>query len=157
MPLALGLAALVTLLDQIGKWLILGVVMNPPRVIEVTGFFNLALVFNTGVSFGFFGGDAPWKPWALSLLALLIVAALLIWLHREPSRILAIAVGLTTGGALGNVVDRLRYSAVVDFFDFHLGGWHWPAFNLADAAIALGVALIVVDGLLPAGRGGKKA
>ncbi|HSR72284.1 MAG TPA: signal peptidase II [Kiloniellales bacterium] len=154
---ALGLAALVILLDQITKWLILGVVMVPPRTIEVTGFFNLVLVFNTGVSFGLFGGEAAWKPYAFGLLALAVSGGLLVWLWRNPQRLPAFAVGLIIGGALGNVIDRLRFAAVVDFLDFHLAGWHWPAFNLADAAITLGVALLVVDGLFLEGRRGKKA
>lgn len=145
--LALALAALVVLLDQISKWVILAFVMQPPRVIEVTGFFNLVLAYNTGVSFGILGGEAAWKPWGLSLLALAIVAGLFYWLRRQPDRRLAVAVGLVAGGAVGNVIDRLHQPGVVDFLDFHLSGWHWPAFNLADSGISIGVVILVLDGL----------
>ncbi len=147
MRLALGLAAAVILADQVSKWAVLTFVMNPPRVLEVTGFFNLVLVYNTGVSFGLLGGGGAWMPWALSVFALLIVAALFVWLRREPGRPLALAVGLVAGGELGNEIDRMHQPGVVDFLDFHLGGWHWPAFNLADSAITVGVVLLVFDGL----------
>ncbi len=146
--LALAVAAAVIVLDQASKWVLLAWLMDPPRPIEVTGFFNLVLTFNTGVSFGLFGGSAAaWKPWALGALALAVSGALLYWLARQPERFLALALGLIVGGALGNAIDRARLSAVVDFLDFHLGGWHWPAFNLADSAITVGVALLVFDGL----------
>jgi len=152
--LGLAIAALVILLDQLSKWLILAVVMQPPRVIEVTGFFNLVLTLNTGVSFGLLGGDATWRPWILSGLSLVIAAALLVWLRRQRHWLPALAIGLIVGGAIGNVVDRLRFGGVVDFLDFHLAGWHWYTFNLADSAISVGVVLLLADGLFPqAGRG----
>ena len=146
--LALALAVVVLALDQASKWVILTQVMAPPRVVEVTGFFNLVLTYNTGVSFGLFGGAAaPWKPWALGGLALAVSAGLLYWLAREPERLLGLAVGLIVGGALGNALDRAHQPGVVDFLDFHLAGWHWPAFNLADSSIFLGVAILIFDGL----------
>ncbi|MFQ5773121.1 MAG: signal peptidase II [Kiloniellaceae bacterium] len=153
---ALAVAAAVVLLDQASKWVILAAVMQPPRVIEVTGFFNLVLTYNTGISFGMLRGTAPWQAWALVALALAVVAGLFMWLRRQPDPLLAVAVGLVAGGALGNVVDRMRLAAVVDFLDFHLGAWHWPAFNLADSAITMGVALLVFDGLFREARGSKK-
>ena len=145
--LALALAAVVLVLDQASKWVILTQVMDPPRVVEVTGFFNLILTYNTGVSFGLFGGPAAWKPWALGGLALAVSAGLLYWLARQPERLLGLAIGLIVGGALGNALDRAHQPGVVDFLDFHLAGWHWPAFNLADSSIFLGVAILVFDGL----------
>ncbi len=146
--LALALAAVVLVLDQASKWVILTQVMDPPRVVEVTGFFNLVLTYNTGVSFGLLGGAAAaWKPWALGGLALAVSAGLLYWLTRQPERLLGLAVGLIVGGALGNALDRAHQPGVVDFLDFHLAGWHWPAFNLADSSIFLGVAILVFDGL----------
>jgi signal peptidase II len=146
--LALVLAAVVLALDQASKWVILTQVMDPPRVIEVTGFFNLVLTYNTGVSFGLFGGAAAaWKPWALGGLALAVSAGLLYWLARQPERLLSLAVGLIVGGALGNALDRAHQPGVVDFLDFYLAGWHWPAFNLADSSIFLGVAILIFDGL----------
>jgi len=146
---ALTLAALIIVLDQASKWLILQVVMQPPRVIEVTGFFNLVLTFNTGVSFGLLDNDSPWGPWLLSGLAVAIVIGLLIWLRQQSHLLPALAIGLIVGGALGNVIDRMHQPGVVDFLDFHLSGWHWPAFNVADSAITVGVALLLYDGFFP--------
>ena len=154
--LALTVAAGALVLDQASKWAIAEFVMDPPRVIEVTGFFNLVLVYNTGVSFGLFGEQTAWKPWALGALAFAVSGALLYWLRREPERLLALAVGLIVGGAMGNVVDRVRLGAVMDFLDFHLGTWHWPAFNLADSAITIGVAFLVFDGLFRERRRSNK-
>ncbi len=154
--LALSVAAAVLVLDQASKWAIEEFVMDPPRVIEVTGFFSLVLVHNTGVSFGLFGEQTAWKPWVLGALAIAVSGALLYWLRREPERFVALGVGLIVGGALGNVVDRVRLGAVMDFLDLHLGTWHWPAFNLADSAITIGVAFLVFDGLFRERRRSKK-
>ncbi|WP_340115846.1 signal peptidase II [Pelagibius sp. 7325] len=161
MQSALYLATAVLLGDQISKWVILKVVMQPPRVIEVTGFFNLVLTYNTGVSFGMFQGDAAWKPFLLIAVNVIVSLGLLVWLRKESragtgAGLLPVAVGLVVGGALGNAVDRLYLPGVADFLDFHLAGWHWPAFNLADSAIVCGVVLIVADGLFQPGRRSKK-
>jgi len=161
MQRALYLATAVLLADQLSKWVILKVVMQPPRVIEITGFFNLVLTYNTGVSFGMFQGDAAWKPFFLVAVNVVVSLGLLVWLHKEArsgagAGLLPVAVGLVVGGALGNAVDRLYLPGVADFLDFHLAGWHWPAFNLADSAIVCGVVLIVADGLFQPGRRGKK-
>ena len=139
---------MVLVLDQASKWVVLTQFMDPPRAIEVTGFFNLVLSYNDGVSFGLFSGSASvWKAWALGGLAVVVSAGLLYWLAREPERLLGLAVGLIVGGALGNALDRAHQPGVVDFLDFHLFGWHWPAFNVADSSIFLGVAILVFDGL----------
>ena len=161
MQSALYLATAVLLGDQLSKWVILKAVMQPPRVIEITGFFNLVLTYNTGVSFGMFQGDAAWKPFFLIAVNVVVSLGLLVWLHKESrsgagAGLLPVAVGLVVGGALGNAVDRLYLPGVADFLDFHLAGWHWPAFNLADSAIVCGVILIVADGLFQPGRRGKK-
>lgn len=153
LPRALALAAVVVVLDQLSKWLILTEVMAPPRVIEVTGFFNLVLAFNRGVSFGLLASDYAWKPYLLAGLALLVVGLLLHWLRRQQGWVPAVAVGLIVGGAVGNVVDRFVHGAVVDFLDFHLAGWHWPAFNLADTAIVCGVGLLLADSLFGSAHG----
>lgn len=141
----LVVAAGVALLDQVSKLVILEGILDPPRVIQVTPFFNLVVVWNRGISFGIFDSGAAWMPVVLSVLALIITVALVIWLRRTDRRLTAIAIGLVIGGALGNVIDRVRFGAVLDFLDFHAFGWHWPAFNVADSAITIGVVLILLD------------
>ncbi|MEE8334435.1 MAG: signal peptidase II, partial [Alphaproteobacteria bacterium] len=131
--------------DQLSKWWILAVVMNPPELYSLTSFFNIVLVWNRGASFGMFGSAPGWVSWALAAFAVMIAIALLIWMRLAKSRLLTAALGLVAGGALGNVVDRVRFGAVVDFLDFHVGAWHWPAFNVADAAITIGVMLLILD------------
>jgi signal peptidase II len=146
--LGLSIALLLLGLDQLTKWVALDLLDLAARPIAVTPFFNLVMVWNKGVSFGMLVSLGSLAPWLLSGLALAVVVALLFWLRRSEHAMMAIGLGLVIGGALGNVVDRLRYGAVVDFLDFHLAGYHWPAFNLADAGICVGAGLIVVDGLL---------
>ena len=149
--LGLSLAALVVGLDQASKWWILADVMDPPRVIPVTPFFNIVVVWNRGVSFGILNQESAWVPWLLSALAAAICVVLFIWLRRADGRWLAGGLGLIIGGALGNVIDRVRFGAVFDFLDVHAAGYHWPAFNVADAAITVGVATLLIDSLI-AGR-----
>ena len=146
--LGLTVALVLLGLDQLTKWAALDVLDLAARPIAVTPFFNLVMVWNRGVSFGMLDALGAVAPWLLSGLALAVVIGLLLWLRRSEHAMMAIGLGLVIGGALGNVIDRLRYGAVVDFLDFHLAGWHWPAFNLADAGICVGAGLIVVDGLL---------
>jgi signal peptidase II len=148
-PFTAGALAVVLtiLLDQLSKWWILTIVMNPPKRIPLIEFFSLVLVYNRGVSFGIFNDAPDWARWALIVFAALIAAALLIWMRYAESRLLALALGFVAGGAIGNVIDRVYYGAVVDFLDFHVGAWHWPAFNVADSAITIGVALLIVDSL----------
>lgn len=138
-------AAVSLALDQASKWLMLLAVMDPPRVIEVTGFLNLVLVWNRGVSFGMFSDGVP--AWALGLFGAVVVALLLVWLGKAENRRIAIGLGLVIGGAAGNIIDRAVHGAVVDFLDFHYAGWHWPAFNIADSAICVGVGLLLLDSL----------
>jgi signal peptidase II len=137
----------VLVIDQLSKWWILAVVMDPPRQIVLTPFLNFVLVYNRGVSFGMFGAAPQWMPWVLTVFALAIAVGLGIWLRRAGDNWLAAGLGLVIGGAVGNVVDRLRFGAVVDFIDVHAAGWHWPAFNVADSAITAGVALLLFDAL----------
>jgi len=154
-PLAAGLAvaALVAAADQATKAWVLAFFTAPdaPPWVAVTSVLNLVLVWNRGVSFGMLG-DGAVTPWALGLVAAAIVVALVIWMHRAESRGLAAALGLIVGGAIGNIIDRLAHGAVVDFVDVHYGGWHWPAFNLADSAITLGVAWLVFDSFVGGSR-----
>ena len=146
LPIALG----GFLLDQATKWLVLNHVMNPPQVIPVTDFFNLVLGFNTGVSFGLFG-QAP--AWILMVFTFAIVAGLLGWIKRTDNRLTAAALGLIVGGALGNLLDRLRQGAVTDFLDFYIGSYHWPAFNLADVAIVCGAGLLLLESIFARDEG----
>lgn len=149
----LATAVVVAILDQLSKAAVLahfaGRAFDADRV---TPFFNLVLTFNRGMSFGLFNtgpGDRSAADTLLfSLGAVIIVVGLIYWLKRVSSPLLAVAIGLIVGGAIGNVADRIRHGAVVDFLDFHIGYWHWPAFNLADSAICLGVAVMLLDGLL---------
>ena len=147
LPLGLGCAAIVIALDQLSKWVILTEVMDPPRIIEVTGFFNFVLVGNRGVSFGLFASDAWWVQPAFATFAMLISVILGFWMRRAENRFLAVSLGLVIGGALGNAIDRLAHKAVIDFLDFHVAGYHWPAFNIADSAITVGVIFIIAEGL----------
>jgi len=152
MKRVLAIALIVAALDQLSKVivrdsLVLGV---PVEVIE--GFFNLTLVMNPGLAFGLLGGvPAPWR-WIVAVLSLIA----LVVLARVALRVLPtggwqgiVAIGLIFGGALGNLVDRARFGAVVDFVDVHLYGYHWPAFNVADSAITVGVALLAFRLLVP--------
>jgi signal peptidase II len=141
----LAIAGLVVVLDQLTKWAVLSLL---DRAIALTPFFNLVVVWNRGVSFGMFDSAGGLGPWVLSGLALAVVVLLLGWLRRVNEFITAAGLGLIIGGAVGNVIDRARFGAVVDFLDFHALGWHWPAFNLADSAIFVGAVLLLVDGLL---------
>ncbi len=145
--LGLAIAAAVAAVDQLVKWWIIGWLVEPPGFVEVLPFFNLVMVWNRGVSFGLLG-DADLAPYLMAGIAGLVVIVLVIWLAGVSERLLAASIGLIIGGALGNIVDRLVYGAVADFVDVHAGGYHWPAFNVADAAITVGVAVMLIDGLL---------
>ena len=153
---ALGLEAAVTIVgfDQVSKAWLLDYLTAPSRVVELAPFVSLVPVWNTGISFGLFA-DLAMGGVELAIVALAIVAGLLWWLARIETRMAGCAIGLVVGGALGNVIDRLRFGAVFDFLDLHWGDWHWPAFNLADAAITVGVVLLLLDGLFPTARSVK--
>ncbi len=148
--LGLVVAAAVLVLDQATKMIFLYVfdTMGAPLVSVIPGFFDLAMVWNRGVSFGMFATGGDLGQWLLGAFALAVTVGLVAWLWRATTRWVALALGLTIGGAIGNVIDRARYGAVFDFLDFHVGDWHWPAFNMADTAIALGVAGLVLATLL---------
>ena len=141
----LALAALVIVLDQVTKQWVVGSFRLMESVPE-TSFFNLVLVLNPGASFSFLAGAGGWQKWFFIVLALAVSAWLLVMLRQHAAeRLLPVALSLILGGALGNVIDRLRFDAVVDFLDFHFAGYHWPAFNVADSAITIGVALMLLQ------------
>ena len=141
----LGQAALVIVLDQFSKLWVLSALKYGERI-EVTPFFNLVLVFNPGAAFSFLSDAGGWQRWFFIVLALAVSVWLTLLIRQHASeRLLPLAAALILGGALGNVIDRIRFGAVVDFLDVHAAGWHWPAFNVADSAISVGVVLLVVQ------------
>ncbi|WP_341896242.1 signal peptidase II [Ferrovibrio terrae] len=143
------LAVAILVADQISKLFFLDLMQQNPAGIVVTPFFNLVMVWNSGVSFGLFQEDSDFRSWTLIGVALGVLVWLGLWLWRCQSGLVAAALGLIIGGAIGNVIDRLRFGAVFDFLDFHAFGQHWPAFNLADSAIVVGVVLLLIDGFRP--------
>ncbi len=149
---ALTIAILVLILDQASKWAILHLVMDPPRVIEVTGFFNLVLAYNRGVSFGLFSNDWSLGPYVLAGIAFVIACGVIFWVRSQRSVLPLLAAGMIVGGAVGNLIDRLVHGAVVDFLDLHLSGYHWPAFNVADCGVVIGVLLLLYDSLFGSRR-----
>ena len=139
-------SALIILADQATKAIALGR-LAPGERLEVTGFFNLVLAFNKGAAFSFLAGAGGWQTPLLAAFAVAASIVVSVLLVRSPGRMLFCAgLALILGGALGNLIDRLRFGHVVDFLDFHAGGWHWPAFNVADSAISVGAVLLIVDG-----------
>lgn len=138
-------------LDQASKFWLLSAMLKLPaedRAITVTNFFNIVLAMNRGVSFGLFNDGGARNGLVFSILAAAMISALIVWLYRCETKLLVAGVGFVIGGAIGNVLDRLRLGGVVDFLDFHAGTIHFWAFNLADSAITLGVGLMIVDSLL---------
>jgi signal peptidase II len=152
-----GLALAIILADQLTKWIVLGH-FAPGEGRVVTGFFNLVLVFNRGAAFSFLAQAGGWQAplfIGFALVAALVVSGLIL---RDPQkRLLCLGLALVLGGALGNVVDRLRFGHVVDFLDFHAFGAHWPAFNVADSAISVGALLLVIDSFLPRAKDHRAA
>lgn len=146
---ALFAAFLIIAADQAYKLYMLTEVMNPPRVIEVLPFFDLVMYWNRGVSFSLFAHEAEFMPYVLSAVALAVVSFLMMLLRQADDRLTALSIGLIIGGALGNVIDRLLYGAVADFFYFNYGEWWFPAFNIADAAITLGAIGFILRSLFP--------
>jgi len=147
----IGSAAAVVGIDQFSKYMVLqhfGETGCVDRREPVTGFLDLVLTCNRGMSFGLFNSGGGLSVPLFALAAAAIVAILIFWLSRVRGDILSNAIGLIIGGAIGNVIDRLRLGGVVDFLYFHLGSWYWPAFNLADSAICLGVLTMLFEGLL---------
>ena len=143
----LWLAGVLVLLDQISKWVVLGT-LQPGETRYVAPFWNWVLTFNPGAAFSFLSDAGGWQRWFFTLLALGVSGWIVVMLrqHRNEFR-LSLALTLVLGGAVGNVIDRLRFGAVVDFIQWHIAGYYWPAFNLADSAICLGAALLLLDQL----------
>ena len=148
-----GLSALVVLLDQVVKFLVFRVLMGEQAEIPVLPFFSLVKRYNTGISFSILATDHAIGPWVFALLATIIAFGLLIWLSQTADKVPATGLALVVGGAIGNVIDRVREGAVMDFILIYWPNvFYWPAFNLADSAITIGVALLIYDGVF----GGRK-
>jgi signal peptidase II len=144
-----GLSLLILILDVVSKMLVLGRFAHGERL-EVTGFFNLVLVFNKGAAFSFLASAPGWQTplfAGFAVLASLVISFLL--LKNASKKMFCSGLALILGGAIGNLIDRLRYGHVVDFLDLHAFGWHWPAFNVADSAITVGAAILILEGFLP--------
>jgi len=152
-----ALAGAIVVLDQLSKWAVLSA-YAPGERLALTGFFNLVLAFNKGAAFSFLAGAPGWQTplfIAVAVVAIVVVSVLLV---RSPAdRLVRAGLALILGGALGNLIDRLRYGQVVDFLDFHLYGWHWPAFNVADSAITIGAALLVFESLFQRGADDERS
>lgn len=136
-------------LDQWSKAWVLSLVGVEPFPIVICPFFNLVLVKNYGISFGFLAHATDWMPLALTTITMFITCGLAVWMLRAEDRITINALGFIVGGATGNIIDRLRFGAVTDFLDVHLDTLHWPAFNLADSAVFIGVVLLLLLSILP--------
>ncbi len=157
MRLGLSVAAIVLVLDQVTKALLLGVmrpegVIETPfytdKIIEILPFFNFRMAWNTGISFSMFDGGGT-TTYVLLVIQSAITIGLIWWLRTLQGRLTQVATGLIIGGAIGNnMIDRVRWGAVADFFDFHVGGWHFATFNVADSCISIGVVLWLLDAVL---------
>lgn len=140
--LVIGLAVLVA--DLITKQIMLGWIFDPPRRVEILPFLNFAPVWNSGISFGMLADAGGAVPMLLTALAF-AVAAWMVWKAPGFKRFERFGAGLIAGGAVGNALDRIRFGKVVDFIDVYVQTWHWPAFNIADAAITVGAFLWIVS------------
>jgi signal peptidase II len=151
-----ALAGLVVVLDQLSKWLVLQN-LGFGETIYVAPFWNWVLTYNPGAAFSFLADQPGWQRWLFTLLALGVSGWIAVMLRQQTQhRLLSLALTLVMGGALGNVIDRVRFGAVVDFIQWHVAGYYWPAFNVADSAITLGAVLLVVEQLTASGRNAEE-
>ncbi|MCK5374881.1 MAG: signal peptidase II [Alphaproteobacteria bacterium] len=162
-------SVIIVLADQISKWLVVEHVIHPALygengssffqwysnplqitqnvAIHITSFFNIVMAWNTGVSFSMFSQIGDWGPYILTAIALGITLIFCYWLMRTKHTVYAFGYALVIGGAIGNIIDRLRFGAVIDFLDIHAYGYHWPAFNVADCAVVTGIGLLIIVSL----------
>lgn len=147
-----ALAGLIVVLDQFSKWIVLENIRYG-EVIYFAPFWNWVLTFNPGAAFSFLADQSGWQRWFFTVLALGVAGWIAFELKKHASnKLLSLALTLVMGGALGNVIDRVRFGAVVDFIQWHAAGFYWPAFNVADAAITVGAILLVFEQLTASGR-----
>jgi signal peptidase II len=149
----LGWAMLLLIADQFSKVLIMGSYQLGDST-TVTPFFNIVRVHNSGAAFSFLAGAGGWQRWFFTAIGI-GAALVMVWLLKKHAgqKLFAFAIASILGGAVGNVIDRVLYGYVVDFLDFHWRGWHFPAFNVADSAITVGAACLILDELLRVRRG----
>jgi signal peptidase II len=149
----LGLAFIILLADQFTKVLILGYYRLGDSTV-VTGFFNVVRVHNTGAAFSFLADASGWQRWFFTALGF-AASGFILWMLKSHAgqRLFSFALACILGGAIGNVIDRLMHGYVVDFLDFHWRGTHFPAFNVADSAISIGAACLILDELFRVRRG----
>jgi signal peptidase II len=147
------LAAIIILADQFTKTLILGYYKLGDST-YVTSFFNVVRVHNTGAAFSFLANAGGWQRWFFTGVGA-VATIFILWMLRShhAQKLFSFALACILGGAIGNVADRLMHGYVVDFLDFHVKGWHWPAFNIADSAIFIGAACLILDEILRVRRG----
>ena len=149
----IAVALLVLAADQASKhWILQGLDLPARGSIAIMPMLNFTMVWNHGVTFGLLTSHGPAGPYLLGGVALAVVAALVVWLRRAETPLVALPIGAIAGGAIGNVIDRLHYGAVVDFIHAHAYGHSWYVFNVADAAIVCGVATLMIETLLPRER-----
>lgn len=149
LPLGLKVAALLLLSDQASKlWLIYGTHLRLTYPWPVLPFLDITVVWNRGISYGLFQQDSELGRWILTAIKLVAAIILFFWLKKAETRLEAIGIGLIIGGAIGNAIDRMLHKAVFDFVHFHVGSFSWYVFNVADAAIVIGVILMVVSPFL---------
>lgn len=153
------LSVLVIAVDQFSKYWVMHL-LYLKKPLEIFPFFNLIFRYNKGAAFSFLSQEGGWQVLFLSIISIVAILFLLIWLLRlsYPNTWTASALSLVIGGAAGNLIDRIRFSVVIDFFDFHIGDWHYATFNIADSAIVVGVIMLLLQTLfgqrsIPARRG----
>jgi len=147
----LGIAALVVIIDQLTKlWIMANFGLHEQQNV-IPGFFDLVYVTNTGAAFGFLAGSKSWLRQVFFVGVVIVALVVIVYAYghlKKQSKIFVYSLGLIGGGAVGNLIDRLRFGSVVDFLDFYLGSYHWPAFNAADSAITVGVGLFLLGTVL---------
>jgi len=143
----LVIAALIIIFDQITKLWVVRLLEGSP-FIKMTSFLNIVLAYNKGAAFSFLASASGWQRYFFSAVSLIAILVILHFIRKNAGqKLFCLAFSLILGGAIGNLIDRLLYGQVTDFIDFHIGTWHWPAFNVADSAITIGAVLFVIDEL----------
>jgi len=164
----IAVIAFVIICDQITKWMVTEMIIRPENggksidfitwittlptkvsyaQFEVLPFYNIVMVWNYGVSFGMFNNQSTENAFLLVGISLVITFMLLVWMFGSASKHAALGLALAIGGAFGNIIDRVRFGAVIDYIDIHAYGFHWPAFNVADSAIVVGIGIVIIHSL----------